>query len=84
MEKLKNKKWIGALVIIIVVIAITALVMAGDTVKYLCTIKDTGISQAKANEQSIIHRQILQNESTSSELVFEAKVKNTAIRRREV
>lgn len=81
----KNKiKWIGALIIAIVIIAISLFVAAGDTVKYLCNITDTGATQAKTNKNSMIHRQIIESESTSSEIVFETTIKNITQPRRDV
>ena len=86
METLRRNKlkWIGALIIAIAVIAVTVFVAAGDTVKYLCNITNTGATQAKANDNSMIHRQIIESESTSSEIVFETKIKNTTQPRRDV
>lgn len=81
----KNKwKWLGTLIIAIAIIAISLFVAAGDTVKYLCNITNTGATQAKNNDNSMIHRQIIESESSSSELVFETKIKNTTQPRRDV
>ncbi len=84
MKKTNKQKILIGMIAAICIIITTVFVLASDTTKILVNITDSGKEQMNETESSIIHRQIVEKESTKDELIIETKIKNNVQTQNEI